>query len=125
MAWFRKVLAVALIVAGSGHAANADTTSVSPSDAIGVVGHVAQVCGLVASTSHATGTRGQPTFLNLDKPYPNHVFTAVIWGRDRSRFSYAPESLKGKRICVTGTVELYKGRAEIVVSDPAQIQSKS
>ena len=28
------------------------------------------------------GMRGQPTFLN-DAPYPNHVFTAVVWGRDR------------------------------------------
>jgi hypothetical protein len=39
------------------------------------------VCGTVVSARHATRSRGQPTFLNLDKPYPNQIFTVVIWGQ--------------------------------------------
>jgi site-specific recombinase XerD len=37
------------------------------------VGETATVCGSVVSTRYATGTKGQPTFLNLDKPYPNQA----------------------------------------------------
>ena len=74
------------------------------------------MCGPVASAKYATETRRQPTFLNLDRAYPNHVFTALIWGSDRSAFPYAPEGLQGKRICVTGVIELYKGKAEIIVT---------
>jgi hypothetical protein len=35
------------------------------------VGETATVCGSVVSTRYASSTKGQPTFLNLDKPYPN------------------------------------------------------
>ena len=49
-------------------------------------GETATVCGEVASTRYADSTKGQPTFLNLDKPYPNQIFTIVIWGDNRSKF---------------------------------------
>jgi hypothetical protein len=54
------------------------------------VGETATVCGSVVSTRYAASTKGQPTFLNLDKPYPNQVFTVLIWG-SRSKFG-TPES---------------------------------
>lgn len=69
--------------------------SVSPEDAIDYLGERATVCGTDASATYATGSRGQPTFMNLDRPYPRHVFTALIWGNDRSRFPYPSESLQG------------------------------
>jgi hypothetical protein len=50
------------------------------------VGETATVCGNVVNTRYAASTKGQPTFLNLDKAYPNHVFTAAIWGNSRSKF---------------------------------------
>jgi DNA/RNA endonuclease YhcR with UshA esterase domain len=87
------------------------------------VGETATVCGSVVSTRYATGTKGQPTFLNLDKPYPNQVFTVLIWGENRSKFG-APESeYKGKQICVTGKIAVYKGAPEIVVNDPQQMRA--
>ena len=51
------------------------------------VGEKTTVCGVVASTHYASGRKGQPTFLNLDKPYPNAIFTALIWGENRSKFN--------------------------------------
>jgi hypothetical protein len=30
-------------------------------------------------------TRRQPTFLNLDAPYPQHIFTVVVWGESRAQ----------------------------------------
>jgi DNA/RNA endonuclease YhcR with UshA esterase domain len=114
------VLALALgLLTGQVHA---DANTVSAAEAANHVGESAKVCGQVASAKYATEVRRKPTFLNLDRPYPNHVFTALIWGSDRSAFSYPPESLRGQRICVKGTIELYKGNAEIIVSSPSQIE---
>lgn len=96
-------------------------STVTPEDAINHVGETAAVCGTVASANYATGSNGQPTFLNLNRPYPRHVFTALIWGDDRPKFSYAPESLQGEKICVQGVIESYQGTAEIVVKYPSQI----
>ena len=103
---------------------HADANTISAAEAANHVGESAKVCGRVASAKYATETRRQPTFLNLDRPYPDQVFTALIWGSDRSAFSYPPESLRGQRICVKGMIELYKGRAEIIVSRPSQIEVK-
>ena len=44
------------------------------------LGEPGTVCGMVASANYAIKARGQPTFLNPDKPYPHQVFTVVIWG---------------------------------------------
>jgi hypothetical protein len=89
------------------------------------VGQKATVCGIVASASFSSKSKGQPTFLNLDQPYPRQVFTAVIWGKDRSYFSSPPElAYRGKQICVTGLVELYKGKPEIIIILPSQVKAQ-
>jgi DNA/RNA endonuclease YhcR with UshA esterase domain len=95
-------------------------TNVAPADAIHHVGQTATVCGRVASAKYVT-TGKMPTFLNLDQPYPNQVFTAVIWGAARPRFQPPPETLQGKSLCVTGVINEYKSKAEIIVEDPVQI----
>jgi hypothetical protein len=119
------LVALGLFVGPMGQVARADSPTVSPAAAINHVGQMVTVCGVVASAKFAQQTKGQPTFLNLDKPYPNQVFTAVIWGSNRAAFSYAPESLASRKICVTGEIELYKGKAEIIVSGPEQIQVRT
>jgi hypothetical protein len=85
------------------------------------VGDTATVCGNVVSTRYAASTKGQPTFLNLDKPYPNQVFTIVIWGSNRSKFGRPEVEYNKKRICVTGKISLFRGVPEIVADDLAQI----
>jgi hypothetical protein len=80
------------------------------------------VCGQVASAKYAVRTHGSPTFLNLDRPYPDHIFTALIGGSDRAKFGMPEETYGGRRICVTGTISSYKGVAEVIVHDPAQIR---
>ncbi len=64
----------------------------------------------------------QITLLNLGGAYPNQKITVVIKGADRSKFKTPPETLyAGKTICVKGPVQIYRGRPEIVVTDPQQI----
>src|SRR5713101_1857923 len=88
-------------------------------------GETATVCGEVVSTRYADSTKGQPTFLNLDKPYPNQVFTIVIWGNNRSKFGTPENDYKGKRVCVSGKITAYAGLPEIVVDEPKQIKIDS
>jgi hypothetical protein len=102
----------------------ADGATLAPSDAINFVGQIATVCGRVASAKYAVDANGQPTFLNLDKPYPRHVFTAIVWGRNRGAFPYAPESLEDRQICATGLIKEYNGRAEMTVAAATQVQLK-
>jgi len=95
--------------------------SLSVAEAKEHVGEVATVCGTVVSTRYAASTKGSPTFLNLDKAYPNQVFTIVIWGKDRSKFGRSEVDYREKRICVTGKIAEYRGKAEIVADDPKQL----
>jgi DNA/RNA endonuclease YhcR with UshA esterase domain len=85
-------------------------------------GETATVCGAVVSARYADATKGQPTFLNLDKPYPSQVFTIVIWGENRSKFGKPENDYNGKRICVTGKIKAYAGLPEIVAEDPKQLR---
>jgi len=67
-----------------------------------------------------------PAVNNLDKPYPNQVFTVLIWGSDRGKFDKPPETLyAGKKICVMGMIQSYQGGPGIIVKDPSQIKGLS
>jgi hypothetical protein len=95
---------------------------ISPIDAPKYIGMEKTICGTVASATYVFRSKGQPIFLNLDQPHPNQIFTIVIWGSDRNKFKNPPEtSFRGKRICVTGIIESYRGKPEIVVRSPDQI----
>jgi DNA/RNA endonuclease YhcR with UshA esterase domain len=95
-------------------------------DAHKYVGMEKTVCGTVASATYAIRSRGKPTFLNLDQPYPKQIFTVVIWGSDRNKFKNPPETFfRGKRICVTGIIGTYRGKPQIVVRGPDQITIES
>jgi len=103
------------------YAFSPSAATVSPEDAASHVGESATVCGIVASAKFATGSRAQPTFLDLGKPYPNSAFTAVIFGDDRAKFGTPETTLRGKRICVTGQIRDYRGKPEIILNDPSQL----
>src|SRR5262245_10073049 len=90
------------------------------------IGLTKTVCGKVASSKYASGSNRQPKFLNLDRAYPDQIFTILISGIDRPKFKAAPEDVfQGKRVCVTGDIQSYRGKPEIIVSEPSQIGSDS
>ncbi len=97
-------------------------TSISAVEAKNHVGEKGTVCGDVASTHYAAGSRGRPTFINLDKPYPNQIFTVLIWGSDRPKFGDPEMTYQNKHVCVTGKISDYKGVPEIVAYEPSQIK---
>jgi micrococcal nuclease len=85
------------------------------------IGENATICGAVASATFAAHTQGTPTFLNLDQPYPTHIFTVMIWGNDRPKFSKPEVIYKGKRLCITGIIKNFRGRPEVVVQILASV----
>jgi DNA/RNA endonuclease YhcR with UshA esterase domain len=93
----------------------------SASEAKDHIGETATVCGSVVSARYAASTKGQPTFLNLDKPYPNQVFTILIWGSNRNKFGTPEAEYKGKHLCATGKITEYRGVPQIVADEPEQI----
>jgi hypothetical protein len=99
--------------------------SISAAEAKNHLGENATVCGRVASTHFAATSRGKPTFINLDEPYPNQIFTIVIWSSDRSKFGDPESTYRSKRICVSGTIESYRGIAQIIARERSQIKIQS
>jgi hypothetical protein len=98
------------------------TQAIPAEEAAQHIGHERTVCGLVASTKYAAASKGEPTFLNMGRPFPNHVFSAVIWGRDRPHFPRPPETeFDGRTICVSGYISVYGERPQIFVGDPQSI----
>jgi DNA/RNA endonuclease YhcR with UshA esterase domain len=99
----------------------ASAAEINAEDAANHIGQTVTVCGVVASAKYAANSRSQPTFLDMGRPYPNEPFTAVIFGSDRAKFGEPERTLAGKRVCITGAIRQYRGRPEIIVSDPGQL----
>lgn len=117
------ILMVSLLVVGTSlYAQKASSAHITAAEAKNHIGKLATVCGVVASTHYAASSRGGPTFLNLDKPYPGQIFTIVIWRNDRGKFGQPEEALRGKDVCVTGRIKEYREVPEIIVQNPTQIK---
>lgn len=110
---------------GSAPPVTADLPTYGAGEAADHVGEVARVCGTVESTAWAREIGGRPTYLNLGRPYPDQLFTVVVWGEDRPRFDAPPERRwAGRRICVAGRIQTHEGRPRIVVERPDQIGAR-
>lgn len=99
--------------------ASIDPQSISTADATSHIGQEATVCGKVASERTATSSKGAPTFINLDAPYPKQIFTILIWGEDRPDVGTLPS--EGSWACATGMIQDYRGTPEIVASNGTQL----
>ena len=87
------------------------------------IGKEACVCGKVVSTKYKENGTTNPTYINLDKKYPEQVFTLMIYGDDRAGFSYKPEEfLQGKTICIKGRVSEFRGTPQIIAGKEKQVE---
>jgi hypothetical protein len=93
----------------------------SPEEAASHIGETGTVCGVVMSAKYGADAQRQPTLLDLGKPAPNAIFSAVIYGMDRAKFGTPETALLGKHICVEGSITYYRGKPEIVLTDPSQL----
>lgn len=95
----RRFLGVAAIAILAIPGVQAQTRKLTAAQAKDHIGERATVCGKVASTRYAERSKGEPTFLNLDEPYPKQVFTIVIWGNDRQKFGNPETKYRDKNVC--------------------------
>ncbi len=112
-----------LLAAGPARAAdNAAPARITAAEAAQHLDQEATVCGLVAGAKYAESSRGKPTFLDFEKPYPGELFRVVIWGADRDRFPEPPErTYAHQRVCVTGKIKQFHQTPEIVVRERGQL----
>ena len=63
-----------------------------------------------------------PTLLDVGAHYPNSPLTLVIYGDVRKQFNNVPETFyTGKTEWITGKIELYKNKPQIVIHSMNQI----
>ena len=78
------------------------------------------ICGKVVST-HLS--KNGHIFINLDKSFPDQIFSITIWKSNVSNFSYpAHKELKDKTICVKGKITENKGTPSMSVSNEKSIE---
>ena len=100
-------------------------TPIEIKDAASHIGDSVTLCGKIYGGIFLDKVKNQPTFLNMGAAYPNQLLTVVIWGDKRKLFNYKPEEkLKNKEVCITGRIEEFKGKPQIVIQAVSQIQEK-
>jgi hypothetical protein len=101
--------------------ASAPSGDLEPSDIARHAGETLTVTGTVSEVF--TDRRSGVTFVDMGGAYPDNGFTGVIFPEDASRFSDMA-SLDGRSAKLTGQVRLYRGKPEIVLTSPSQIESR-
>ena len=77
--------------------------------------------GVVGDVHHAAS--GRAIFIEIGGRYPGNPFSAVLFKDNFSKFPNV-DSLAGKTVDITGKIQDYRGIAEIILNDPAQIKVK-
>jgi exonuclease VII large subunit len=94
--------------------------TISPAD---VKAHAGQTVTVEAAISDVHTGRSGATFINVGGRYPDNDFTAVIFAGDATKFPNAG-ALDGKTVIISGPVQLYQGRPEIILKSADQLKAK-
>lgn len=95
---------------------------IKPEEVAQHVGDSVSVTGKVYGGRYFPNSEGAPTLLNIGAAYPNQLYTVVILGAARKEFAGVPErDLLDKNIRVSGKVELYKGKPQVLVHRLSQL----
>jgi hypothetical protein len=97
--------------------------TIAATDASTHVGETVNVCGKVSGVHHATSSKGKPTFINFERPYPNQDFTVMIWEEDLPGFGDLEKEV-GRLLCAHGPITMYRGKPEMVLHSPEALQAR-
>ncbi|HEY3838275.1 MAG TPA: hypothetical protein VGL72_16965 [Bryobacteraceae bacterium] len=111
-------------------------TDITPAEAAKHVGEKVTVKGTVVQAVYSPGLakvgqipnpKNRSVYLNFGAKYPDHIFSvAVLAAKTPALLAGGPAwltELQGKEIAVTGTIELYEGKPEIVLTAKEDIVS--
>lgn len=101
--------------------ANAQIT-VKIEDISNHVGDSVKICTKIYGARYIPRAQDSPTFLDAGDVYPNNPLIILIQKKDRENFDERPEmKYVYKSVCITGKVDLDKGKPRIIVTSPEQI----
>lgn len=96
-------------------------TKITAKDASKHLNENVMVCDQIFGGKYLSGAG--LTLIDVGGSHPNELLTLVIKADDRKKFSSPPEdTFKGKKVCITGQIIDYKGKPEIMITDPEQIK---
>lgn len=85
--------------------------------------HVGQQATVEGTVVKVFTSKNGNTFLNFGAAYPNQIFTGWI-PKDSTLASDASLSaLEGKKVRITGTISLYRGKPEIKIMSKDQLNT--
>lgn len=76
------------------------------------VGEEVTVKGKVVTTFYAEFSKGKPTFLNLEKPFPNNPMAIIIFEDQLELLNINAKDYRDKTVLVKGIVKQYKDEAK-------------
>lgn len=92
-------------------------------DAKNHIGDTVKICTKIYGGKFLENAKGTPTFLNAGGNYPNAPLTLVIWADARKVFKNKPEEYyAGQMVCITGKIELFREKPQIVIHNESQIR---
>jgi len=85
--------------------------------------HIGENASVRVLVEQASVSKKGHAFLNFGGHYPNQIFTGFVPAQNVTAAGGEEflRSLADHVITISGKVELYKGKPEIVISSPAQI----
>jgi DNA/RNA endonuclease YhcR with UshA esterase domain len=100
-------------------------TSIKLSEVPDHVGDSVKLEGTIAGVKTFSSDDGKerPVLLNLGAEFPNQLLTVAVFSTYKTSTIMMPtESNKGDIAIVTGKIEMYKGKPQIVVREASQLQ---
>ena len=118
----RFLILAGLLVGSLAISSSAQTSTVIPdTEAAQHVGQHVTVEGVVVKVF--TSKSGN-TFLNFGAAYPAETFTGWIPANTQLASNPSLESFQGKKLKITGKIELYRGKPEIRILSRDQISEE-
>ncbi len=93
--------------------------TIGPAD---VKAHVGQTVTVKAAVTDVRTLRSGMTFIDIGGRYPDNEFAAVIFAADAGKFSNL-SALTGKSVDISGPVQLYQGKPEIILKAADQLRA--
>ena len=87
-----------------------------------VAAHAGETVTVRAAVSEVHTGHGGTIFINMGGGYPDNAFTAVIFASDLAKFPNA-RALQGKTVGISGPVQLYQGKPEIILKTADQLKT--